>query len=187
MANDLALIPFTRPRKNQADLEKKVTMTIEDLEQRLQHQQMFLIYLEDHLIGEMGYQVDHPVIYKKEPGTAWIDIMIGEQIARGKRIGYVAFQYLEEAIRKQELHRMQLGVFEFNVNAVKLYRKAGFQEIVRLPDFSFWQDRMWHDIRMEQIYLALNESTTRSGVPGERLGRRNAKLTIPARPPESDY
>jgi hypothetical protein len=43
-----------------------------------------------------------------------------------------------------------LGVFEFNTSAIKLYQKAGYREIVRLPDFTHWQDKMWQDIRMKK-------------------------------------
>ena len=32
----------------------------------------------------------------------------------------------------------------------KLYQKAGYQEICRIPDFTFWQGKMWQDIRMEK-------------------------------------
>jgi hypothetical protein len=34
--------------------------------------------------------------------------------------------------------------------AHKLYQKAGYVEIGRIPDFTFWQDKMWEDIRMEK-------------------------------------
>ena len=59
-------------------------------------------------------------------------------------------EYLENEIKHQDLKRIELGVFEFNTNAVKLYQKAGFQEIGRIPDFTFWQGKMWQDIRMEK-------------------------------------
>jgi RimJ/RimL family protein N-acetyltransferase len=42
-----------------------------------------------------------------------------------------------------------MGVFEFNANAKKLYQKFGYQEIGRVKDFTFWQGRLWQDIRME--------------------------------------
>ena len=83
-------------------------------------------------------------------GTAWISITIGEEIARGKGIGYQALQYLEQEIRKQGLKRIELGVFEFNTAAIKLYQRAGYREIGRIPDFTYWQGKMWQDIRMEK-------------------------------------
>jgi hypothetical protein len=82
--NDSTLIPFIRPNKEHQALEARETVTTQDLEQRLEHHQVYLIYLEERLIGEMDYQVDPKQVYKKETGTAWIGIIIGEEIVRGK-------------------------------------------------------------------------------------------------------
>jgi RimJ/RimL family protein N-acetyltransferase len=89
-------------------------------------------------------------LYKKETGTAWIGIIIGEEIGRGKGIGYLTLQFLENEIKLHGLKRIELGVFEFNTNAIKLYQKLGYKEIARLEDFTYWQDKMWQDIRMEK-------------------------------------
>lgn len=146
--NDPVLIPLIRPNKNKADLERRETVTIKDLEQRLEHHHIYLIYLQDQLIGEMGYQIDPKQLHKKEAGTAWIDIIIGEELGRGKRIGYLALLYLEKEVKGKGLQRIELGVFEFNTNAIKLCRKAGYREIGRIPDFTYWKNKMWQDIRM---------------------------------------
>jgi RimJ/RimL family protein N-acetyltransferase len=98
----------------------------------------------------MGYQVDPEHLYKKEPGTAWIGITIGEENGRGKGIGVLALQHLEEQIKVKGLKRMELGVFEFNTNAIKLYKKLGFREFARLEDFTYRDGKMWQDIRMEK-------------------------------------
>lgn len=148
--NDPVLVPFIRLNKNKDDLERRKVITMEDLEKRLQDHFIYLIYLQDRLIGEIEYQIDPRHVYKKETGTAWIGIVIGEEIGRGKGIGYLAMQYLEEQIRLQGLTRIELGVFEFNKNAIKLYRKLGYKEIARLNDSTYWQDKMWQDIRMEK-------------------------------------
>jgi ribosomal protein S18 acetylase RimI-like enzyme len=86
------------------------------------------------------------------PGTAWIGITIGDPEGRGKGIGYKAIQYLEEEIKKQGLNRVELGVFEFNTQAQKLYRKLGYEEIGRIENFTYWQEKMWKDIRMEKYF-----------------------------------
>lgn len=148
--NDPALIPLIRPNKDKESLEARETLTVEDLEQRLEHNHIYLIYLDGQLIGEMDFQIDPRHLYKKETGTAWIGIIIGEEIGRGKGIGYLAMQYLEEQIKLQGLRRIELGVFEFNTNALKLYQKLGYREIGRVQDFTFWRDQMWQDIRMEK-------------------------------------
>ena len=108
------------------------------------------IYLDDQLVGEMNYMVDPPHLYKKEPGTAWIGITIGDAAAQGKGVGRAAMQFLEEQIRAQGLKRIELGVFEFNTRAHHLYQKLGYQEIGRVAAFTYWDDKMWADIRMEK-------------------------------------
>ena len=148
--NDPTLIPLIRPNKDQDALEAREAVTIENLERRLEHDQIYLIYLEDDLIGAMDYQIDPKHLFRKETGTAWIGIVIGEESARGKGIGLLALRSLEEEIRKQGLKRIELGVFEFNTNAIKLYQKAGYREIARISDFTYWEGRMWQDIRMEK-------------------------------------
>lgn len=148
--NDPGLIPLERPNFSREDLEKTHLVTVDDLSARVKHSQIYLIYLDDQLIGEMDYQVDPDHLFKKEVGTAWIGIVIGEEIGRGRGVGYQAMQYLEEQIRLQGLKRIELGVFEFNANAIKLYQKAGYVEIGRIKEFTYWQGKMWQDIRMEK-------------------------------------
>ena len=149
--NDPALIHFIRPNRDQAALDKTETVTVKVLEERLQHSQMYLIFLQDQLVGAMDFQIDPKHLYKKDMRTAWIGIVIGEEIARGRGIGYLALQHLEKEISAQGLKRIELGVFEFNTHAIKLYRKAGYQEIGRIPDFTYWQGKLWQDIRMEKL------------------------------------
>lgn len=148
--NDPALAYLARPNQNQADIESRHEVDLDDLFQRLEYQEVFLIYQNDQLVGEMSYQIDPAHLYKKEIGTAWIGITIGEESARGKGLGVLAMQYLEEEIRKAGYKRIELGVFEFNLPAQKLYQKMGYTEIGRIPNFTFWKDKMWNDIRMEK-------------------------------------
>jgi RimJ/RimL family protein N-acetyltransferase len=148
--NDPALVHLTRPNQSKADLETHQTVTADTLAQRLQHDRIYLIYLGTQLIGEMNYQVDPAHLLRKVPGTAWIGISIGEPVGRGKGIGYQALRYLEQEIVAHGLGRIELGVFEFNAPAIALYQKLGYQEIGRIPEFTYWQDRMWSDIRMEK-------------------------------------
>ncbi|MGP4079400.1 GNAT family N-acetyltransferase [Pseudalkalibacillus sp. R45] len=149
--NDSALIPLTRPNKNEEELAYRGNMTMEDLTKRLEHHHIYLIYYDDQLIGEMNYMIDPGHLFKRVPGTAWIGITIGDPNGRGKGVGYQAIKYLEEQIRQQDLERIELGVFEFNTHAHKLYQKLGYQKIGRIQDFTYWKDRMWADIRMEKI------------------------------------
>ncbi|MFZ3589753.1 GNAT family N-acetyltransferase [Bacillus sp. DJP31] len=149
--NDPTLIPLTRPNQNKSELEQKRIITLNHLTKRLEYLHIYLIYLNDQLIGEMNYMVEPSHLYKKDLGSAWIGITIGEPEGRGKGIGYLAIKYLEEQIKLQGFKRIELGVFEFNIQAQKLYQKMGYKEISRIEDFTFWQDKMWSDIRMEKL------------------------------------
>jgi len=148
--NDPVLTPFVRPNPAQTDLEKREDVTVEVLEKRLEHNHIYLIYERGKLIGEMDYQIDPKQLYKKETGTAWISINLGEKSVRGKGIGTLSMKYLEEQILAHGLQRVELGVFEFNIAAHKLYQKMRYQEIARINDFTFWQGKLWQDIRMEK-------------------------------------
>ncbi|MCR8847486.1 GNAT family N-acetyltransferase [Rossellomorea sp. SC111] len=145
------LIPYIRPNQSREDLQKQWNITVEELNQRMDSHHIYLIYFEGKLVGEMNFMVDPGHLYKKVRGTAWIGITIGDPVARGKGIGYKALRYLEMEIKKQGLTRIELGVFEFNSQAYKLYRQMGYQEIARIPDFTYWNDKMWSDIRMEKV------------------------------------
>ena len=148
--NDPTLIPFMRPNANEQDLLKRSTVTEEELKKRLEHDQYYLIYLDGSLIGEMNFQMDPGHLYKKEHGTAWVGITIGEASGRNQGIGYQAMQYLEGQIQQKGIHRIELGVFEFNTNAFRLYQKLGYNEIGRIEGFTYWQGKMWQDVRMEK-------------------------------------
>jgi RimJ/RimL family protein N-acetyltransferase len=148
--NDPLLIPLSRPNQTEEDLERRQSITSDDLLQRLAHDRIYLIYLDRELVGEMNYQVDPRHLFKKEPGTAWIGITIGEAHARGKGVGRLALQHLEQQIGSRGLPRIELGVFEFNAPAHALYQKMGYNEIGRIKDFTYWNGQMWQDIRMEK-------------------------------------
>ena len=148
--NDMYLKPLTQPNPSKEALEQKNVLTIEDIIQKLEYQHTFLIYLENQLIGEMSYTVDPEHLLRKETGTAWISVSIGESAGRGKGIGFIALAYLEEQVRKHGLQRIELGVFEFNTPALKLYKRLGYQEIGRIENFTYYDGDMWADIRMEK-------------------------------------
>lgn len=150
-ANDPALVHLMRPSRDKAELEMKVSLTTTTLAERIMNGHViYLIYADAQLVGETNYIIDPPHLLKKEPNSAWLGIGIGEASARGRGIGTLAMQKLESEIRAEGLARMELGVFEYNEHAIRLYQKMGFQEIGRIEEFTYWQGRMWTDIRMEK-------------------------------------
>ncbi|TYR73987.1 GNAT family N-acetyltransferase [Rossellomorea vietnamensis] len=148
--NDPELVPLIRPSQSKSALESRQTVTVEGLKKRVEHHTTYLIYLDEQLIGDMNFMVDPSHLFKKEPGTAWIGITIGHPEGRGKGIGNKAIRFLENEIKKEGHSRIELGVFEYNAHARKLYQKLGYQEIGQIENFTYWQGRMWNDIRMEK-------------------------------------
>lgn len=149
-SNDPIITHLIRPNQNQNKLEEFVSVTIESLEKQLTEFTIYLIYLDGQLVGEMNFQIDPGHLFKQESKTAWIGLVIGEKSARGKGIGYQAIKYLEGEVNEQKLIRIELGVFEFNLSAINLYQKMGYQEIGRINDFTYWKGKMWQDLRMEK-------------------------------------
>ena len=149
-ANDPLLVPLIRRSRNKADLEAQVLVTVDSLTKRLEHNFVYLIYVNDSCVGEMSFQIDSGLLHKKEPGTAWVGLSIGEAFARGKGLGMKAMDYLEKQIYDQGLRRIELGVFVFNTPAHNLYKKLGYQEIARNEAFTYWQGKMWPNICMEK-------------------------------------
>lgn len=150
--NDPELIPFSRPNPNAEALQRREPVTRADLLRRLERHHIYLIYLDGQLVGEMDYQIDPSHLYKPEAGTAWIGITIGEAAGRGKGLGGKAMQFLEAQIKAHGLARIELGVFAFNTPAIRLYQKLQYLEIGRINDFTYWQTKMWPDIRMEKYF-----------------------------------
>jgi len=151
-ANDREIVHLMRPSFSKEELDAKVSVTIQTMMKRIAHGHViYLIYADGQLVGEMNYVVDPPHLMKHEPGSAWIGIGIGAASARGKGIGVQAMQHLEDEIRMAGYRRIELGVFEYNVRAIKLYKKMGYEEIGRIENFTYWDGKMWTDIRMEKM------------------------------------
>ena len=142
--------PFIRPFSGEEDLQKKKEVTVESLKRRLESHEEYLIYIEDRLIGQLSMQIDPGHLAKKVKGTAWIGIYIGEKDNRGKGAGSYALTYVEQILRTRGVRRIELGVFEFNKEAYRLYERLGYTEFIRLDELAWWNGSMWRDIRMEK-------------------------------------
>ena len=89
-------------------------------------------------IGLMGVSGTH--------GDAWVYIAIGDRAYWGKGYGTDAMRVLlHYAFTELNLHRVSLGVFEYNPRAIRSYEKVGFvveghsrEELHR--DGKYWDD-----------------------------------------------
>ncbi len=80
--------------------------------------------------------------------TGWVAIGIGEAEYRGRGYGYEAMQLaLQFAFDEINLHRLQLTVFSYNLTAIALYEKLGFQREGIMRD-ALLRDGTRHDMLM---------------------------------------
>lgn len=150
-ANDREIVHLMRPSFSKEELDATTLISVDSLSERIERGYViYLVYADDQLVGEVNYIVNPPQLLHHEPGSAWIGITLGEASARGKGIGVKAMQHLEDEIRAAGYVRIELGVFEYNAPAIRLYKKMGYEEIGHVPEFTYWDGRMWTDIRMEK-------------------------------------
>lgn len=71
-------------------------------------------------------------------------VLVGDPEAKGKGIcGQMMQQVLEIAFEELKLHRVTLGVFDFNKPAITCYERAGFQKEGLLRDHQKFGDEYW--------------------------------------------
>ncbi len=109
-----------------------------------------LIECHGVVIGEISLEIDCPCIVNPRPGTAWVGIVLGESVGRGRGIGRKAMLHIESLAADRGAKRVQIGVFEFNTRARRLYESLGYVEISRQAEVTWWQGKMWTDIRLEK-------------------------------------
>jgi RimJ/RimL family protein N-acetyltransferase len=113
--------------------------------------EIFIIYVDEIPVGNFSIMMDPGHLLKKEKGTAWLGLTIGEREYWGSGIAVKAMQFFEERAHLHKAHRIELGVFEFNIRAQKFYKKMGYREIGRLENFTWKGGERFDDIRMEKI------------------------------------
>ncbi|MDG5471217.1 GNAT family protein [Jeotgalibacillus sp. ET6] len=89
-------------------------------------------------------------------------VLLGDKSVRGRGIGQqMITEILKIAFDKLDLHRVSLGVFDFNTSAITCYEKAGFKKEGLLRDvrkmgdeyWSLWEmsilENEWREMKME--------------------------------------
>jgi RimJ/RimL family protein N-acetyltransferase len=105
---------------------------------------------DDRVIGFVGL-----IRLQWTHGDAWLGIGLGDREYWGKGCGTDALRLiLRYGFAELNLHRVSLGVFEYNPRAVRSYEKAGFvlegrtrQDVRR--DGRYW-DSLWMGILREE-------------------------------------
>lgn len=122
----------------------------EELRQSVMEKEHYLIKLESSYIGDISLMIDPPMLFKKEPGSGWLGIGLFDEKWHGTGIAALAMEFIEDRAKKRNLKRLELGVFEFNLRSQRFAKKCGYVEIGRIPDFTFYQNKFWSDLRLEK-------------------------------------
>ncbi len=152
--NDVEIQHFTTPNFKEEPLPYRTLETtyIESI-LRLEESRLYdyLVFDDDELIGECSIMIDPSQLERKTEGSGWVGLVIGEAAARGRGLGREIMEFLEYECRNLGLSRIELGVFEFNKNAIKLYEKMGYKRFVELDNFTFYDGKWYKDIRLEKL------------------------------------
>ena len=103
------------------------------------------------------------LIDKKNNSARFGKILIGNKTFRGKGLGQqIIKELLKIGFVDLKLHRIDLGVFDFNSNAIMSYEKSGFKKEGLLRDYRKVGDKYWSLLNMsilEKEYHELVETT----------------------------
>jgi len=148
--NNPEIAHFIHVNRNE---EEPHVYTYDDVLNELKpHEKVYKYLILDGLlpIGEVSITRDFFLLMNKDMNSAWLSIMIGNQNYWGKGIAKQAMKFLEDTCKGMGFIRIELGVFENNIKAFKLYKSLGYKEFTRIEHFTFSQGHWCADIRMEK-------------------------------------
>ena len=113
----------------------------------------------DHETGHIIGHISLGRIDRKNKSARVGKVLIGDRNSRGKGIGQQMIkEILKIAFDDLRLHRVSLGVFDFNASAITCYEKSGFVKEGLLRDTSkigneYWS--MWEMSMLEHEWLEM--------------------------------
>lgn len=156
-ANDPEIRHFSTRYQNEASFAAQVSP--ERFKERLSRARPnrtdLMILLDGEPVGYANYELFPELEESTNLSVAWLAIVLGEARARGKGLGRIVMTHIETLARAAGAVRAEIGVFEFNERALALYRKLGYCEFKQNIEFTYWNGRMWTDIRMAKGLVAL--------------------------------
>lgn len=86
-----------------------------------------------------------------DPELAFLVNFVIRKEERAKGLGYRFLSGLIKQLREEGVKKIQLTVGPENERAIRLYRKAGFRQIARLPDeYGPTVDRLLYELTLEE-------------------------------------
>ncbi len=145
--------------------EKSLDWYIEDSNDILKSD--VLIYKVIH--SESATVVGHVSLgsINRSEGSARITrVLVGNTSERGRGICQGMLKaILQVAFDELKLHRVSLGVYDFNVSAIGCYEKVGFRKEGLMRDVKKFNDKYWSIVEMSILENEWRERNTEQTAP----------------------
>lgn len=137
---------FIGDEPNKKTTFKKETVWFDSYKKN-KHKKFFTIYSDNTPIGFMGLSSINAT-----NKNADLFIAIGEDEYRGKGFGKLGLKWLiNYAFKTLELNKINLGVLDDNISAIKLYEKVGFKVEGEMKEEVF-SNAKWHSMLSMAIF-----------------------------------
>ena len=154
--NDRSIRHLSIPHPNKQAYRQRVTPDAlsQSLEARASKTyRMYIIEWNKAPVAEMSLDLGSKQLKKTSPKSAWLGLVIGEDWARGVGLGKKIMKKLEAVALEMGATRVELGVFVFNVRAIRLYEKLGYKTFARTPKTTWWDGQFWDSLHMEKMLV----------------------------------
>ena len=102
--------------------------------------EIYMIRSSNMIVGSLSIAANPPeATWKKEP-TGWLGLVVGKEKHRNQGIGSFALRFAETRAEQLRLSSLEVGVFEFNKNAIAFFMKNGFRVIGRVEEATCWEN-----------------------------------------------
>lgn len=146
--NDPEIKHLLRPRMSEEELPILSVEEVIESAKNNKTKHIYLVYDYEKLIGSYSIDTNFEHLFSDKGRTAWLGLVIGDKEYFGKGIGKLMMLDIEKECIKLSCEYIELGVFDFNIRASKLYEKMGYKLIGKIPNFVFHNDEWFDDIRM---------------------------------------
>lgn len=146
--NDPDIKEYIIPRRSEEELKDVTGEMLMSSASKKPSKKVYIVLDDKKPIGNYSIESGFEGLMSKHVKTAWIGVLIGEKDYWGKGISKMIMSHIEKECRAMGFEYIELGVFEFNERAIKLYRSMGYEELGTIPDFVFHNGHWMKDIRM---------------------------------------
>ena len=113
------------------------------------HSRTLIFKAVDAVSSEIAGHVSLSVIDRENRSARITRVLVGNTAERGKGIGAeIIKSILKIGFEGLHLHRMSLGIYDFNIGGIKCYTNCGFTVDGILRDIKRRPDKFWNIVEM---------------------------------------